>query len=392
MNSTEDFYSTKPREQVGRDTFLRYRAQIRAAALAALEILEGGEVDRVFCDYHDDFVIGKKVCGKQQYEFFQVKTRAKTSKNWTLNEVFGLKTQKNASHSAENVKASFAGKLLQHTVTFPDVCAKIVFMTNAHLDETLEAMSVSLERNDVANKYLRFIVDNFNDCFVLTEPKLSEAQILEKLSKLRFESDISFIKDKNNSFESDARTKIYQFSEIDLEFNEARQILVNLLELMSKKTSGIISVFDEATINCKASVDINDLLDLLSISREAYHSLVQGGDARAIKSASVIQRTMFASGASSEEIEYSSRCKTEWDVWLRDNRNKLSDFDLLSIASKIDALLSDALNGTKSFRLGALHPKLKQLMVDLDNLGLVYDLTPPLLFGGFISALVRCKS
>lgn len=48
MNSTEDFYSTKPREQVGRDTFLRYRAQILAAALAALEILEGGEVDRVF--------------------------------------------------------------------------------------------------------------------------------------------------------------------------------------------------------------------------------------------------------------------------------------------------------------------------------------------------------
>ena len=66
MKSTEDFYSTKPREQVGRDTFLRYRAQIRAAALAALEILEGGEVDRIFCDYHDDFVIGKKVSGKSR--------------------------------------------------------------------------------------------------------------------------------------------------------------------------------------------------------------------------------------------------------------------------------------------------------------------------------------
>lgn len=110
----------------------------------------------------------------------------------------------------------------------------------------------------------------------------------------------------------------------------------------------MISVFDESSINSKASVDINDLLDLLSISREAYHSLIQGGDARAIKSASVIQRTMFASGASNEEIEYSSRCKTEWDVWLRDNRNKLSDFDLLSIASKVDTLLADTLNGTKS--------------------------------------------
>ena len=165
-----------------------------------------------------------------------------------------------------------------------------------------------------------------------------------------------------------------------------------MLELVSKKTSGVITSFNETVIDSQTSIDINDLLDLLSISREAYRSLVAGGDAHAIKSASVIQRTMSASGASSEEIEYSSRCKTDWDVWLRDNRNKLSDFDLLSITSKIDALLATMLSNRKSLKLGELHSMLKQLMAELVESDLAFDITPPLLLGGFISALVRYKA
>ena len=46
---------TKPaREQNGRDSFSRYRAQARSAAMAALSILEGGNIDRVYCDLHDE--------------------------------------------------------------------------------------------------------------------------------------------------------------------------------------------------------------------------------------------------------------------------------------------------------------------------------------------------
>lgn len=395
MDDTEEFYATKPREQVGRDTFARYKAQVRAAGLAALEILEGGEVDRVYCDYHDDFVIRKKINGTYRYQFFQVKTRAKTSQNWKLNEIFGLKTQKKhqSNQTTDDVKNSFAGKLLQHTVTFSSSCDQVVFMTNAHLDDIVEKMSESMAECDTKNQYVKFLADNFNECFIVSsDARLVESEILKKIAKFRFEVDVQCIKEKNNSFESDARTRIYQFSEIDLEFNETKQILVSLLELVSKKTSGVITSFNETVIDSQASIDINDLLDLLSISREAYSSLVTGGDPHAIKSASVIQRTMSASGASNEEIEYSSRCKTDWDVWLRDNRNKLSDFDLLSITSKIDALLAIMLDNRKSFMLGELHPRLKQLMAELSENDLAFDITPPLLLGGFISALVRCKA
>jgi hypothetical protein len=40
-----------PREQAGRDSFSRYRAQVRSAAIAALSILDGESIDRVYCDF-----------------------------------------------------------------------------------------------------------------------------------------------------------------------------------------------------------------------------------------------------------------------------------------------------------------------------------------------------
>ncbi|MDH8538569.1 dsDNA nuclease domain-containing protein, partial [Klebsiella pneumoniae] len=52
-----ELHEVKPREQAGRDTLERYNAQIRAASIACLSILEGKDVKRVFCEFHDDFVI-----------------------------------------------------------------------------------------------------------------------------------------------------------------------------------------------------------------------------------------------------------------------------------------------------------------------------------------------
>src|SRR5690606_18737475 len=49
-------HEKEPRETVGRNTVARFRMQFQPAAYAALEILSGKEIDRVYCDYHDDFV------------------------------------------------------------------------------------------------------------------------------------------------------------------------------------------------------------------------------------------------------------------------------------------------------------------------------------------------
>jgi hypothetical protein len=46
----DPFHEKPPREVVGRNTLTRFRMQFQAAAYAALEILKGKEVDRVYCD------------------------------------------------------------------------------------------------------------------------------------------------------------------------------------------------------------------------------------------------------------------------------------------------------------------------------------------------------
>lgn len=63
-----DTIHEKPlRETAGRNTISRFRMQFQAAAYAALEILSGKEVDRVYCDYHDDFVVRRTVGGAVEY-------------------------------------------------------------------------------------------------------------------------------------------------------------------------------------------------------------------------------------------------------------------------------------------------------------------------------------
>ena len=79
-----------PGEDVGRDTISRYDMQYQAAAYAALEILDGKEVDCVYCDYHDDFVVRRSIAGRVTYHFFQVKTKKKENAQFDLNEIFGL--------------------------------------------------------------------------------------------------------------------------------------------------------------------------------------------------------------------------------------------------------------------------------------------------------------
>jgi hypothetical protein len=60
ISAINTIHDKAPREEVGRDTTARFRMQFQAAAYATLEILSGNEVDRVYCDYHDDFVVRRK--------------------------------------------------------------------------------------------------------------------------------------------------------------------------------------------------------------------------------------------------------------------------------------------------------------------------------------------
>lgn len=150
-----------PTETVGRDTIARYQIQFCAAAFECLEILTGKTIDRVYCDYHDDFVSREIQSGVTTYRFYQVKTKAQRNFQWGKLQLFGL--TKKQKPVAEKIAASFAGKLMLHTIRFENACAKVVFLTNVHFDDELEAAAAALEAGDFTNGILKAVVETFND-------------------------------------------------------------------------------------------------------------------------------------------------------------------------------------------------------------------------------------
>ena len=384
----------KAREQNGRDSFSRYRAQVRSAAVASLSILEGANVDRVYCDLHDDFVIRKKDKDGFSYIFYQVKTKGKQNHNWTINEVFGLNTRlkDQTKQSSDSIKDSFIGKLLLHTVVFDEHCNSVIFQTNVNNSDEVDELLTDIESGAFASKFSKIIIERFTECFGDNCITYSHEEAKSKLSKLSFESDVSFLKDGDNYFELIVKEKIYEFSEIDLERAEFREILLRLLDLVERKSSGVIKTWDAESIESCAGISIDDLLTILSISKDAYYSLVKGGDSSAIKSASMIQRALKAGGADTSMVMYCSKCKTDWDLWFRNARHVVQELDLLTISELVGTTLKNTVDPQGLLALTNLRMPIKNLLAELDAKGLKFDLTEDLLLGGIFSAFVRGKS
>jgi hypothetical protein len=385
-------HTKKPREQSGRDAFSRYKAQVRSAGIASLSILEGNEIDRVYCDLHDDFVIRKKDEHGFSYIFYQVKTKGKQNHNWSVSDIFGL--QKRAKQQDPlKIKDSFIGKLLLHTVVFDNFCHAIVFQTNINNADDVEQLLTDIATGKFKDKNTTHLISNFNLCFIdeLTS-QLSPEKIKFNLSKLKFETDVQYLKGGDDNFEPIARDKIYKFSEVDLSYLESREILIKLLDLVENKSSGIIHDLSIDSIEKYAAISIDDLLPILSISKEAYEALLLGGDSKAIRNASIIQRTLSSAGAGNEEIEYCSRCKTNWDIWLRKNRHVINEFDLQSIQSNITGLLNSIIGSKKSLKISELRQPIKALAHELKCQDLLYDLNIDLILGAVFAELVKAKS
>lgn len=384
----------KPREQNGRDSYERYRLQVKSASIAALSILETTDIDRIYCDLHDDFVQRRKDSnGCFKYDFYQVKTRKKQNDNWTLSDVFGIKTKGNEnSQCPQKIKDSFIGKLLLHTMVFDDSCNEIVFQTNVNIDDNIESLLDDIKNMNFTNKYTQYLLNKFNLSFSDYDD-LSIDVIKEKLSKIRFETDVQYLKSGKDNFEPVVRNKIYKFSEIDLNYLETKQIILKLLEVVDDKSSGIIGEYNFHSIEKEAAISLEDLLSVLSISHDAFIALQKGGDPKAIKSASIIQRTLERSGAGRNEIEFCSRCKTEWDIWVRNNRHMISEMDLMTITEYIRDILKESLdNNGGNIKISSLRMSIKALLIRLESEDLIYDLNQEYILGGIFSEVVKGKS
>lgn len=383
-------HEISPREQDGRDTLSRYKVQTKAAGLAALEILEDKGVDRVFCDWHDDFVVRKVVNGKTIYHFFQVKTKSKQNAQWSLIELLGVNNTNRKTDSAEAITKSFIGKLLIHTVNFFETCEQVIFITNIYVKDEVDGLLQAISANDYSHKALSKVFKHFEECFCNNDLSFNEKEIKGLISKLAIEQGAEHIKVVGDQFETIARSKIFEYSEIDLQHIEANEILKSLLSLIDDKSTGILpDNLTEKELDNLTGIGLEDLLQVLSLSKIAYESLKEGGDTRALKHLSILQRILKKTGTPDTMIEYAAKCKTEWDMWYMKNRHNVPEYDLKMLENQFSDSLSQTILSGNIF--GSLEGIVKSIEVSISNKNSLADLTNEIILGALFSVLVRSQ-
>lgn len=380
-------HESPPRETVGRDTILRFRMQFQAAAYAALEILSGKEVDRVYCDYHDDFVVRRTIGSSVEYHFFQVKTKSKANQQWKVDEVFSIKKTGSidTDEKLDAIRNSMAGKLIIHTIEFGDLCREVTLLSNVHFQDDVYDVKDHLKTGASSKKYIRQFIEKFCHIFSPDTP-LSAEEISAIASKFSLMPNVQYIDYSLEAFTDAARSAIWRHSEIDLHRHEVDEIANSLVHMVMSKSCTPIQGLSKSSIELAASVGLEDLLGVLSISTDVYQILLNGEDPAAIKTASILQRQLKSAGASERMIETASREKVLWDEWLRTARHIFPDFEL-------DVLLDEIDNKCKVWLLsGGKLTDLSKLVNDMQSSGLgkkFSSLTPGLIFGGFCSSVVR---
>lgn len=378
-------HEVEPRENVGRETIARYQAQFRGAAFECLSLLEDEALDRVYCDYQDDFVTRLNVNGNYVYNFFQVKTKGKLNHQWSVNDVLGIRKGAKTCEPAK-ITNSYLGKLLIHTIKFENSCGNVVFLTNVHLNDDLEGLRDAIQ-DDGDNNYYKLLLENFNDA-LSPELPIQKQNIIDRIKKLQLKSNISYLNPHDDKFFSEARETIYKYSEIDLQRSECEEILNSLISLVERKSFGkILEEIGEEDLDDIAGVSLSEMLDILSISKSAYQSLRNSGDSQAIKNASIIHRLMSKAGASGKMIEYVSDCKVRWDIWFRDKRHTVPEFDLNFILEEIEVNASEWVKSGES--LPILRSRINKVLSAFEYEDLSVTLDRELLLGAVFSFLVR---
>lgn len=399
-------HEVKPRETVGRDVVARFQAQFRGAAIASLRILDGKSIDRVYCDYQDDFVIRETNGDSLLYHFFQVKTKALKKHQWSRLELFGIaKTTPSIAKGAhrpggaspkavtddqlKKMRGSFVGKLLDHTIRFSHSCGSVNFLTNTHLSDEVDIIAEALAKGDVGERTVRYLADNLSQIYGLS-PALPMSVVHGAVKKLRLSAENDYVDPHHDDFDTKAIKMLWQYSEIDLTHTEGCELVEKLLALVQEKSSSkLVANLDPSELDERVGIGVDDLLELLPISKGAYYTFMANGDGSALKNSSILQRKLSQAGASPDIIEAASHWKVRWDNWFRTHRHTY-EHDLLFLQHQINEIYLRWARGDISF-LG-LRQEVLDLQQKLDKSSLPSKLDPETLLGGILAELVRVES
>jgi len=374
------------REQSGRDTINRFRAQFRAATIESLALLENKEIERIYCDFHEDYVVKYVIDSKAQYRFVQVKTKSQLNYRYTILEVFGLKKRpkKNPKHELPN---SFAGKLLLHIENFGDSCQSIEIRTNINFDDEVESIITEIEQKGSIGDHTSTLITETQKLILSLDGK-DQQDVIAFLSRLKIEPRHSILDEDDELFVSLASNKIFRYSEINLTPDEVKKIIIQLLSRIEEKSSGALSSnIQEKDLDSFASICIDDVLNTLSITKSTYEMLRAGGDEKALKSASILQKMLLRSGFSATTVDTFAGYKCQWENWHRVHRHELPDF-LMTVATEMIIECARKL-AWGTIKMADLTLEVRTLNAALMTQLCRDDITLELTFGAVLSELVR---
>lgn len=349
----------------------------------SLAILENGEIDCIFCDFHDDYVVRRRGNLVPLYDFYQVKTKGKLNYQWSQQDVFNI--PRKGTPDIQEISDSFAGKLLIHTIRFGASCRSVVLQTNIQFNDQACEIGDALLKGVSDHKYAKTFFEKFGEIFP-EGVEFDKSAIHSCLSRFKLEPGSAIADPTGENFLALAKDAVYRFSEVELSYQEFIEIAEKLLALVQRKSLQKICEVDEASLVDAAGVTIYDLLDILAISRAGYESLVKGGDVMALRTASILHRKLKDAGASEQTIDYLCRQKILWDEWLRAKRHIIPEFDANRLMAALHKAGKDwSLSGgelEKLFEIAESFPA-------SSNSVLQNELSRDLILGGILSEITR---
>jgi Cap4-like dsDNA endonuclease family protein len=338
-----------PREQVGSATGGLYEYQYQQAAGACLTILDDSSTYCVFCEWHDDFVVETRTPSCSLYGFHQVKTRTASQGPWPMRLFFGLgkpklvnkKTKQKAIPPADS--SSIAARMLMHQSNFASVCKKVVFVTNAGVEEEVKSLledvkNASDPKSIGGGSAVWF--DELVQAYSQTFPGVVAEDVFAFLKILQIDSEVGQVADLDLNYFAMAK-RILGLSEIDLKISEAVNIGRELVDIVRRKSQVVINSIpvDEDALRVSKGVTVEEVLKVLSLSSDAYKELKKQ-DGRALLTLSRLHRLCRRSGVPEQLIMSFCELKSEWDVWYRSAQHEGDPIELLGLRSECHKLLS----------------------------------------------------
>jgi Cap4 dsDNA endonuclease len=341
----------EPRERAGAQTGRKYEYQYERTARAALDLLsDGAKHVCVYCDWHDDYVA--EISGSASgYVFHQVKGRKSSQGPWKFSELFGVSNKKAAKPSTKPASVSpnaILPLMLLHHKNFGDNCAGLAFVTNAGIEPAVSQFLDTIGRSNSEAELAEeegIAFRHVARAYMAAEPPLatSAAELFKWLRGLLIHTDQGLLDDSEAAL-LELSNVVFNYSEIELVQRQAKQIAREIVSQVRGKvahSTTVVPASDEQLKRDKGIV-VTELLNVLSLSTQAYEQLRAGAGPDAVKTLSRLQRFCQKNKLEKHLV---SICgfKAQWDIWRTIERHFLSSADYMLLENRANDVLKAGL-------------------------------------------------